>query len=237
MIQSSNFLRWIWKCFCCCWLISNLSYVTVSISTIICIFFIHGWWEVASLISHLWDVGARGENWWDAALRIAHILDRSAGSSAAAFGTEPSAPFKEGGAWLVCDYWPTDVKVSVTCLVKRKKFEGMGERGRLCNQLHQWLITISMREISRHTEGLSKPPTLSIYLSFSSSSFQPLVFCLFAAPKIRFLSPVGRHDAFYISPPSVLSVPFPSFFSFSTFPPPVLNEVLCFYGLTHTITG
>ncbi len=45
--------------------------------------------------------------------------------------------FKKGSAWLVCYYWPTDVKVSVTCLVKRKEFEGRGERGLLCNRLHQ----------------------------------------------------------------------------------------------------
>lgn len=73
--------------------------------------------------------------------------------------------FKKG-AWLVCYYWPTDVRVSVTCLVKRKEFEGRGERGLLCNQLQQWLTIISMREISRHTQGVSKPPTRCIYLSF-----------------------------------------------------------------------
>lgn len=88
------------------------------------------------------------------------------------------------------------------------------ERGQLCNQLHQWLIIISMREISRHTEGLSKPPTLSIYLSFSSSSFQPLVFCLFAAQKNVFLFPVGRHDAFYISPHLSLFLSYLSHFLF-----------------------
>lgn len=41
-----------------------------------------------------------------------------------------------GGVQLICDYWPTDVRASVTCLVKRKKFEVIGERGLLCNTLH-----------------------------------------------------------------------------------------------------
>lgn len=41
-----------------------------------------------------------------------------------------------GGLQLICDYWPTDVRASATCLVKRKKFEVIGERGLLCNTLH-----------------------------------------------------------------------------------------------------
>lgn len=53
------------------------------------------------------------------------------------FGDRALCSFKKGSAWLVCYYWPADVKVSVTCLVKRKEFEGRGERGLLCNRLHQ----------------------------------------------------------------------------------------------------
>lgn len=165
----------------------------------------------------LWDVGARGENWWDAALRTAHMLVRSVGNSAAALGTEPSTPLKTGSAWLVCDYWPTDVKVSVTCLVKRKKFEGMGERGLLCNQLHQWLIIISMREISRHTQGLSKPPTLYIYLSFFLLLLPTSCVLPFCSLHILFLFPALCHFfllLYYLSPFPllVLSFPFPAFY-------------------------
>lgn len=50
----------------------------------------------------------------------------------------PSAPLKRGSVWLVCHYRLADVKGSVTCLVKRKEFEGRAERerGLLCKQLH-----------------------------------------------------------------------------------------------------
>lgn len=93
-----------------------------------------------------------------------------------------------------------------------------------------------MREISRHTEGLSKPPTLSIYLSFSSSSFQPLVFRLFAA-----FSSLLDATMYSIFPPSsfplpVLSFPLPTLPPFFFFSPPSSMRFLRFYALTHTIT-
>lgn len=169
------------------------------------------------------------------------MLVRSEGNSAAALGTEPSTPLKTGSEWLVCDYWPTDVKVSVTCLVKRKKFEGMGERGLLCNQLHQWLIIISMRELSRHTEGLSKPPTLYIYLSFflllpmscvlpfcsSHILFVAIFFFCITSHLFLFLSYLSHFQRFV----SFSSLKSPSGFFAN------LNEVLHFYALTCIIAG
>lgn len=126
---------------------------------------------------------------------------------------------KKGSAWLVCYYWPSDVKVSVTCLVKRKEFECRGERGLLCNQLHQWLIIISMREISWHTEGLSKPPTLYIYLSFSPPSY--FLCCSFCSSYILF------SDSLPGSTPSLFLV-FPLTFSPSCLIAPIPHVLSCF---------
>lgn len=125
---------------------------------------------------------------------------------------------KKGSAWLVCYYWPTDVKVSVTCLVKRKKFECRRDRGLLCNQLYQWLI-ISKREISWHTEGLSEPPTLHIYLSFSPPSY--FLCCSFCCLYILF------SDSLPSTTPSLFPA-FPFTFSSSCLISPILNILSCF---------
>lgn len=101
--------------------------------------------------------------------------------------------FKKGSAWLVCYYWSTDVRVSVTCLVKRKEWRQGRERGVCYVTNHQWLIIISMREISRHTEGLSKPPTLLFFLLFLL-----LVFCLFAAWEILFSVSFASSTPFFL---------------------------------------
>lgn len=91
---------------------------------------------------------------------------------------------KKGNAWLVCYYWPTDVKVSVTCLVKRKKFECKGERGLLCNQLHQWLIIIS-NERDKLTHWGTLQASHSPHLSLIFPSF--LILLLFFLRLLHFI--------------------------------------------------
>lgn len=127
------------------------------------------------------------------------------------FRDRPSC--EKGSAWLVGYYWTADVKVSVTCLLKRKELEGRGKRGLLCNQLHQWLIIIIvMREISWHTEGLSKPSTLYIYLSFTPPSSHS--FCCSFCSSYGFFSDshsCAAPSLFSPFPLPVLSLPFPAF--------------------------
>lgn len=161
---------WNWTFLCCIWrclLLAHFhpkscSYITMPIFSLIRI--------ISSTVGgkpHL-SVKQWGQRWelMGCSTKNSTHAGLVSGELSLGFWDRALRSFIKGSAWLVCYYWPTDVKVSVTCLVKRKEFEGRGERGLLCNQLHQWLIIISMKEISTHTEGLSKLPTLYIYLSF-----------------------------------------------------------------------
>lgn len=113
----------------CCWQISNHSYIITSIFILICI--------ILSTVGGQLHVSVRrwSQRWelmWCSTKNSTQAVLVS-GELSRSFRDRVLHSFWKGSAWLVCYYWPTDVKGSVTCLVKRKKFEGMGERGLLCN--------------------------------------------------------------------------------------------------------
>lgn len=114
------------------------SYITVQIFTLICI--------ISSTVGGKLQnkkkkkqARVRGKSRWEAAPRIAQTCRLGHWRAQPQLqGHGPSAPLKRGSVWLVCHYRLADVKGSVTCLVKRKEFEGRAERerGLLCKQLH-----------------------------------------------------------------------------------------------------
>lgn len=96
------------------------SYITVPIFTLICI--------ISSTVGGKLQLSVKPEV-REATPRIAQHVGLVTGELSLGFRDMALCSLKKGGsAWPVCHYRPTDVKGSVTCLVKGKEFEGRGER-------------------------------------------------------------------------------------------------------------
>lgn len=159
--------------------------------------------------------------------------------------------FKKGSACLVCYYWPTDVRVSVTCLVKRKEFEGRGERGLLCNKPPVTHQQQHERDKQTHWGTLQASHSLIIFYFSSFSCFLCFAFLQLVKFCFLFVLPAPRHSffSFSISPHPFLflsySVHYLIFFlkyqvSSTSLPLLVFLQPACglaFYALTCTIAG